>query len=285
MAARTKQHGAGREASPSSDEAASNQQVKPASRRPLVLAAVILFSIIMVGSILLPSLSAIVSGVTATREESSTTSDAETDASDEDSATATLLNNINARYESKVSTLETKLTDAPDNAAALINLANDYYEWATTMQSYASTDDEQAHVSDLFTKAMDYYDRYLALEDANAARANRAMCQFNLGDTAAAQAALEQLTSTTAPDFAPAWADLGRIYTSAGDTEKATDAYNKVLEVDPDDKYGLKSTAEQTLSLFSSEASATSSSTSSDAETSSESSESLADALSSEASE
>ena len=219
----------------SSEDEHTERVVNPASRRPLVLVAVILVSIIMVGSILLPSLSAIVSGMQA----SSSSADSSSDGS-EAATTSSYMDELDSRYSSTVSSLESKLADNPDDAATLINLANNYLTWGDMARNYASTDDDQAHVTDLLQKAEGYYDQYLASNDANAAHVNRALCQYYLGDTDGAIAALEQFCSVTA-DYAPAWANLGMIYEDAGETDKATDAYNKALEVDPDDTCGMKS--------------------------------------------
>lgn len=216
----------------------SERTVNPASRRPLVLVAVVLVSIIMVGSILLPSLSAIVSGMKA----SSSSADG-SDVASSDSAAATTssyMDQLDSRYSATASSLESKLEANPDDAASLINLANTYLTWGDMARNYASTDDERAHVTDLLQKAEGYYDTYLASNDANAAHVNRALCQYYLGDTDGAIAALEQFCAGAA-DYAPAWANLGMIYEDAGETDKATDAYNKALEVDPDDTCGMKS--------------------------------------------
>lgn len=222
--------------------------VKPGSRRPIVLVAVILCSIIMVGSILLPSLSAIVSGMQNTaKEDSATTSAATTEAATTESQSNAQLEQVDSKYQASVDKLEAKLQDNSGDAATLINLANDYFEWAKSAKSYASTDDENAHVTDLYTKAMGYYDQYLASNDANAAKVNRALCQYYTGDADGAKSALEAFVSATT-DYAPAWSALGTIYEEQGDTAAATDAYNKALSADPNNEYGLQSTINSKLS-------------------------------------
>lgn len=269
--------------------------VKPGSRRPVVLVAVILCSIIMVGSILLPSLAAIVSGVNNSKQQAraaaetaaadAETADAETadaattdatttEAADTATAQSTVLDNINSRYSGTVETLESKLSENPQDAATLINLANNYYQWASYAMRYASSDDEQQHVTDLLTKAEGYYDQYLALDDASTARASRAMCQFYLGDPTGAQAVLEELVSQDAT-FAPGWANLGLVYQALGNTDKATEAYNKALSSDPTNKYGLQSTVNSQLSSL------TASTGSADPSSATTSGGSLADALAS----
>ena len=248
------------QAGSAADPLAQAAKPKPkAARRPLVFAAVIVCSVIMVGSFLLPSLSAIISGVQNTvKENSATTAAATTDAAttEEAQTTNTQLEQVDSTYSSKTEGLEAKLdeTDEASDAATLINLGNTYYTWATQAKTYASTEDEESHVSELYTKAQGYYDRYLALEDASAARVGRIMCQYYLGDTAGAIAALEEFCASV-DDYAPAWADLGKMYEDEGETEKATDAYNKALDADPDNKYGQQSTVNSALSALTADAS------------------------------
>ena len=133
-------------------------------------------------------------------------------------------------------------------------------------KNYASTDEENAHVTDLLQKAEDYYDTYLESNDAAAAHVNRALCRYYLGDSAGAISALEKFVAAT-PDYAPAWANLGMIYQETGDTNKAEDAYNKALEVDPNDENGMKSyVTSQLQSITSSADAATTGDASADAE-------------------
>lgn len=233
-----------------SDAAEPRRTVKPSSRRPVVLVAVILVSIIMVGSILLPSLSAIVSGIQA----SSSSSSADTSEASETAATTnSYMEQLDSRYQATADSLAAKLESNPSDAAALINLANTYLTWGDMAKNYASTDEENAHVTDLLQKAEGYYDTYLESNDAAAAHVNRALCQYYLGDTDGAIAALEKFVATTA-DYAPAWANLGMIYQETGNTEAAADAYNKALEVDPNDENGMKSYVTSQLQTLTSSA-------------------------------
>lgn len=234
---------------------AAPKTVKPGARRPVVLVAVVLCSLIMVVSVLLPSLSAIISGVQTTVEQnsSSSTEASSTEAASTEAATTeatttnTMIETLDTRYSSATDKLEAKLAESPDDAATLINLANDYYSWAGSVMSYAETDDEQAHVTDLFGKARDYYDQYLENNSASAAKANRAMCLYYLDD---ANTAVEELAELVSEDssYAPAWVYLGEIYEANDLTDEATEAYNQALSADPDDKYGMQSSVSSRLS-------------------------------------
>lgn len=247
---------------PEKDDAEKGEHlVTPSRRRPVVLVAVVACSIIMVGSILLPSLSSIVSGIR--RSAAAATAAATTDAATTGEAATTTnskMDSIDSSYQAKVDALEAKLQDKPDDLASLINVANDYRDWGQAATKYATSDDERAHASELLTKAMGHYDSYLALEDSSAARVSRAMCQYYQGDVDGAKAALLAVTQADGT-YAPAWAQLATIYKAQGDTQAETDALNRALSVDPDDVYGVRSTVTQRLSALTAGSASTSAAT------------------------
>lgn len=247
---------------PEKDDAEKGEHlVTPSRRRPVVLVAVVACSIIMVGSILLPSLSSIVSGIR--RSAAAATATATTDAATTGEAATTTnskMDSIDSSYQAKVDALEAKLQDKPDDLASLINVANDYRDWGQAATKYATSDDERAHASELLTKAMGHYDSYLALEDSSAARVSRAMCQYYQGDVDGAKAALLAVTQADGT-YAPAWAQLATIYKAQGDTQAETDALNRALSVDPDDVYGVRSTVTQRLSALTAGSASTSAAT------------------------
>lgn len=238
------------------------QQGPNKARRTLVVIAVVFASLIMAISILLPSLSAVIealtSGSEATTEEAATTEASTEDAttedatteSSEDDTTSSYIETIDERYSATADSLKEKVEADATDKASLINLANTYYKWANSVAYYASTDEQDTHSNELFQSAYDYYDQYLALESSNSAYANRALCQFYLGDINSAIVSLEDFVAQTA-DYAPAWADLGMMYTAAGENELALNAYNKALEVDPNDTYGLKDSVESQIESLS----------------------------------
>lgn len=229
----------------------------PAARRSAVLVGVIFVSVIMVGSCLLPSLSAIISGIQNAQESSTTEAATSEDASTDDAETEaettnSYMDSLDETYQPKVEALEAKLEENAEDKATLINLANTYLKWADTGRNYASSDADTEHVNELLTKAEGYYDSYLALDNASAARVSRALCQYYLGET---DAAIKALKAVAADDesYAPAWTNLGMIYEDTGDTDAAKEAYNKAIEVDPNDTYGLQSYASSQLSSIESE--------------------------------
>jgi cytochrome c-type biogenesis protein CcmH/NrfG len=240
---------------------------------------VVVFAVIMAATMMLPSLSAI---FTSSSSSSSTTDAATTDASTDastdattDATTTNSMDTLDAKYADTVSTLETKLESNSNDLATLLALGNDYFSWGYQGTSYATTDEEKSHVNDLLSKAEGYYDSYLALNDSGSVHVDRALCQYYSGDTDGATAALEQYT-TDNPDFGPAWANLGMMYASASRTDDAKAAFQKAIDADPDDKYGVKSYATSYLSSLESSSDSASSSSSSSSSTSGTS---LSDAL------
>lgn len=153
---------------------------------------------------------------------------------------------VDSQYEGLVSDLEKTLDQTPDDKDALLQVARYCSSWGSTVGMLAQTDEESAHGEELLQRAIGYYDRYLEIESTAEASTERALCEYYLGENDAATADLESVTELW-PDYAPAWADLGMLYETAGQTDQATAAYEKAVELDPDDEAGAKSFAEGRL--------------------------------------
>jgi Tfp pilus assembly protein PilF len=228
---------------------ASAKQQKTDRKKLFTTVGIIIFAVVMALSMMLPSLAPIfasqnASSQQAAEEQSTSTSDeSSSDTSTESSTEQSATSQLDANYTKTITPLEKKLEGDPQNLAALLNLGNEYMNWGYSA-SYSGSDAE--HSKELLTKAMGYYDRYLALNDSPAVKVNRALCQLYSGDTAGAQAALEQLTQTNA-DYGPAWANLGLTYEMAANQDAAKAAYEKAQEVDANDEYGAKSFADRRL--------------------------------------
>lgn len=300
-------HAAGGNGSSGSKSTSASKLSTPAK------VVIIVFAVLMAFAMMFPSLASIVASNNQEQSDSSQADNSTTDSSSGDSTDSTdstddasmdgipeNLQSTAQTYVSEVNSLESKLNDDPNNLAALINVADDYMNWGYASLQASTTDDEKSYSNGLLQKAMDYYDRYLALHDSNTAKVDRALCQYYMGDTAGGTAALEQIAAD-APDFGPVWANLGMVYEQAGETDKAMDAYQKAVDADPDNEYGARSYANQRLAILKAEQSessdssttgsdSTDSSTSStdsnstsstDGTTSTSGSSSLADALNS----
>ena len=149
-------------------------------------------------------------------------------------------------YQDVVADLEAKLEESPDDLDTLVSLGQYCYSWGSGVLMLATDDADTTHGVELLEKAIGYYDRALEIEDAPEVRVNRALCLFYEGRTDDAATALQE-TTTTFPDYAAGWQGLGAVYESQGKTEDAIAAYEKAIELDPDDEAGVKSVSEGRL--------------------------------------
>lgn len=178
--------------------------------------AVIVVSVIMVVSILLPSFSQIF----ATGGSGSTAP-----ASYEEAAST---------YGPQVEERRADLEKHPDDQAAMLRLANAYYEWGIYATSYASGDDETAKASELLKNAEATYTDYLDAvgsldsDDTRGAAINRAYCYYYEGEKDKATELLADLANET--NSATVWANLGMMYEKNGDTSQAEAAYQKAID-------------------------------------------------------
>lgn len=232
------------------DSAAKGEAKSGGDRRKRFTTVVVaLMAVLMVLSILLPSLSSILSGANATQRAASDGSNDSSDKATTQQETVTM-DTVDEQYGALVKELKARLKKDPKNLAALLNLGNDYMGWASTASYYASDDAGKAHVKDLYKQAIDNYDEYLKLNDSNDVHVRRALCQYYRGDTDDALKALKEFTAGNGKEYGPAWAYLGVMYQLGGDNDKATSAYEKAIEVDKDDSYGAKSLASQQLAAM-----------------------------------
>lgn len=199
---------------------------------------IVFFAILMAASLMLPSFAAIFSS-----------SQSDSSASEQQSTSVTDVASADAKYTDVVASLEEKYSSDPTDLATLLNLGKDYMTWGVYVRYFGSTDADTSHANELLDKAVKYYDEYLAIKDSNAVRCDKAMCAFYQEDGTSALNQLEELTAS-APDYGPAWANLGLLYEASGNTDAAKEAYAKAQETDPDDEYGAKSYATQRLSAI-----------------------------------
>ena len=249
------------------DKAAKKKNGKKDGLGTGAKAVIVLFAVLMALSLMLPSLAAVFSSLAgdsssdsgqASSEQSSdsSSSDSSSDSdsassSDDHSSSDSSSTNSNfaqadERYGALVDELKGRYDSDPQNLATLLNLGKDYMTWGVYARYYGSTDADTSHANELLSNAVKYYDEYLALHDSNAVRVDRALCAFYSEDQDSALQQLEDLTSQ-APDYGPAWANLGMLYEAKGDSDSARSAYAKAQETDPDDEYGAKSYATQRL--------------------------------------
>ena len=228
-----------------------------------------IFAVVMALSMMLPSLAPIFAGSMQKNSSSEQTNQEQKDGASNSEAAKTEENkDENAKmpatelaervpdnetiktstntYAKKAEKYEKRLATDPKNLAALLNAGQTYMNWGYGISYSATADAEKSYVNDVLNKAIEYFDRYLALNDAKSVKVDRALCKSSMGDTDGAIKDLEAMSAED-PAFPLVWANLGMLYQTKGDSEKATQAYQKAVETDPNDEYGAKSYANQQI--------------------------------------
>ena len=234
------------------EQLSKRQQAKERNKK-ITGIAIGVFAVIMALSMMLPSLTYIFgnnSGQTEQQEQEAQQQEEQAQSEDgEGTETLTGIDLVDSNYAAVADPLEAKLAENPKDLATLLSLGNNYMSWASEASGYAADDAASAHVNELYQQAIDYFDQYLKLNDSAVVKANRAMCLLYSGDADAALAALQKLTEE-APDYGPAWANIGLIREYQGDQEAAKEAYQKAIDADPNDEYGAKSYANRRLAAM-----------------------------------
>lgn len=199
---------------------------------------------------------------TGTGTSTGTSSSSSAAGSSSGSNQLTTMESVNAQYGQAQKTLQAQYDADPSNPDALLKLANGYFDWGVQAMNAAKTDDDKAHVTDLFNNAIKNYDAYLQKNpDSKSVQVDRAISIFYTGDHAKAIQTLEDFVKGDAK-FGPAWANLGMFYENDGRKDDAKKAYENALEADPDNTYGVKTYAQQRLDNLNGKTTSSSSSSS-----------------------
>ncbi len=209
---------------------------------------IIIFAVILVLSLCLPFFSSC-SATPSTTQDDGAQSDSSTEAS--------TVAEIQAQYASLIESLEGKLADDPDNLTHLASLGNNYMDEGVDMKSASDAADNEETIAEVFSKAVGYYDDYLeaaAAGDADAdsvsaVTVDRAVCLFYSGEEDQAIADLSSFLEGT-DDYVMGWYNLGAFYSQQGDNDQAKEAFNKVIELDPDNESGVVSYAQLQLAII-----------------------------------
>ncbi len=195
---------------------------------------IVIFAVILVVTMCLPFFSGC-SSTTSTSTDSSSSSSSST-------SSTTTVAGVKAQYQTLIDSNTTKLAADPTSLTYMASLGNAYMDCATAMRSASDASDESSTVEETFQSAVVYYDQYLdAVEGGAEAEASsvsavtvdRAVCEFYGGKADQAISDLEEFLDGT-PDYAMGWLNLGIMYQSQGDTDKAKEAYATCIEKDTD---------------------------------------------------
>ena len=179
----------------------------------------------------------------ASESGESTTDEAKDDAASDVPDNETLKNLADENAD-EVKKFEDRLDKDPNNLAALLNLGQIYMNWGYSAQYSSTTDEERDYSKGLLNKSVEYFDRYLAIEESDAVKVQRLSSLYYLGKTQESLDAMKKITEEN-PDYPLAWAHLGLFYEWQYDQANALDAYKKAAETDPKDEYGVKSFADE----------------------------------------
>lgn len=179
----------------------------------------------------------------ASESGESTTDEAKDDAASDVPDNETLKNLADENAD-EVKKFEDRLDKDPNNLAALLNLGQIYMNWGYSAQYSSTTDEERDYSKGLLNKSVEYFDRYLAIEESDAVKVQRLSSLYYLGETQESLDAMKKITEEN-PDYPLAWAHLGLFYEWQYDQTNALAAYKKAAETDPKDEYGVKSFADE----------------------------------------
>lgn len=208
--------------------------------------AVIIISVIVALSLMLPSLALIFGQGT-----SSTT---------QGESIPTSFEGLEERYQPVVDQYQADLDADPDDANAEYRLGTAYFEWASYARFFAGTDEQKEQVDEMFSSATKALTTFIEQQGgyttntAKQAAVSKALCAFYQDDAAQAIEQLQTLGDET--DYAPAWANLGMVYESEDDDAKAIAAYEKGIAADPDGGLSARSYCEERIKAIKSEAAA-----------------------------
>ncbi len=206
---------------------------------------IIIFAVVLVLSLCLPFFSSC--STTTQSSDSSSSSD-----------TATTVEEIQEQYSTLIDSLMSRLESNPESLTYLANLGNTYMDCAMDMSSATDASDNEELVSETFATAVSYYDSYLEIaadsdeasdDSVSAVTVDRAVCLFYTGEEDQAIADLVEFLEGT-PDYVMGWYNLGAFYYQQGEYDLATEAYNQVIELDPDNETSAATYAQIYLSLI-----------------------------------
>lgn len=153
---------------------------------------------------------------------------------------------INQVYQKQAEEKESAIQSNPDNLPAHLDLARTYLGWGMALKSSSQDDSVQKQSLQLINKAIAEYNTYLASNDSDEVRVDRAIAQFYAGDQTGAIDTLKAVTDRF-PDYAKGWLNLGMMYRVTDQVDLAKEALQKAIEKDSDNSAGVRDNAQKIL--------------------------------------
>lgn len=208
---------------------------------------VIVVCVILALAMTIPSIAVLLSG--ANRDEAETEQQQEQvveEAPGVPDATTSVAD-TDAYFQELTDALTQTVAENPDNTTALRQLGNSYFDWARALTEYHADDAEAvASAQQHWTQAVETYQAYLEISPSSAIAVDCAIATYYSGDVDGAISQLQTVTADT-PDYVQAWLNLGVFSAEQGQTDTARDAFQHVLDLDPNDTMGYKSAVEQMM--------------------------------------
>lgn len=153
-------------------------------------------------------------------------------AADGSNATNDAYAQIAQQYAGQTAALEQSLASEPTSYTALVNQGNAYFDWAQAVQSNEQLGPLGAD-RPIWLAATGYYGRALDVKAGDPqVGTDMAVAYFYGGQTNQAVSTIEGVLKTS-PDFTIGYFNAGIFYREAGIDAKATSAWAKYLELEP----------------------------------------------------
>ena len=166
------------------------------------------------------------------------------------STSSDVLGQIAQKYTATVAAFDAALQSEPTSYTVLVNQGNTYFDWGMDVVQAASTNQALAGSEQpMWLSARQYYERALAIQQEPAVSVDLSIAYFYSGETTKAVVLASSVT-TSQPDFAPAWFNLGVFYASQGNNAGAIEAFEKTLALDPNGQSTNKDYATQQLAAL-----------------------------------
>lgn len=149
---------------------------------------------------------------------------------------------IAAKYQGTAQAAEAQLKADPDNYDVLVQQGNTYFDWALGVQQ-ATAQQRTGEDMPLWLQAATYYKRALDVKPGDPkVVTDYSVALFSSGQSQQAITEIEAVIAKN-PDFGQAYYNAGIYYINTGQNQKAIDAMQKYLKMDPNGSVGNPQTA------------------------------------------
>jgi len=161
-----------------------------------------------------------------------------------------VLAQIAQKYTATTQAFDAALESDPTSYTVLVNQGNAYFDWGMDVVQAASTNQAlQGSEQPMWLSARTYYEKALQIKQEPAVSVDLSITYFYSGETTKAIAIASSVT-TSQPEFAPAWFNLGVFHAAQGNNPAAIVAFEKSIALDPNGQSTNKDYATQQLAAL-----------------------------------